>query len=406
MSSVQYGSLPFKEQIDVFRGKVNLPSYAWTDFWEGQHARGFVIAGATREALLVDMRSAVDKIISQGVTLEQFRKDFDSIVRKHGWAYNGGRNWRTRVIYETNLRQSYNAGRYKQMQAVSATRPYWRYRHNDSVEHPRPQHLAWDGLILRHDDPWWSTHSPQNGWGCKCSIDTLSERDMRRLGKSGPDTAPPVRMREVTVGINGPSPRTVTVPEGIDPGFGYNIGEAAWGRQLADDVMQGWRSQGAGAWTRLTPGDWQSAGRPKNVPVDKAVARFGVITKDTAGVEAAITRAIGGDQRVYTKGGVPLMVDAKVLADHIDPSRGPYIPFLPELLNDPFEIWMTFEQHKGTGAVVLRTRWVKLIDVGRRPGLLLVANATRGFLESWSFIPNEPGYLEKQRKGKLIWGRE
>ena len=34
-----------------------------------------------------------------------------------GWA-NGGRNWRTRVIFETNLRTSYAAGRWQQLQRI------------------------------------------------------------------------------------------------------------------------------------------------------------------------------------------------------------------------------------------------------------------------------------------------
>jgi hypothetical protein len=42
----------------------------------------------------------VDKAITGGTTLEDFRKDFDRIVAKHGWDYNGGRNWRSKVIYE------------------------------------------------------------------------------------------------------------------------------------------------------------------------------------------------------------------------------------------------------------------------------------------------------------------
>ena len=100
----------------------------------------------------------------------------------------GGRDWRTRVIYETNLRSSYAAGRYRQMKDVAERRPYWRYRHSDVSENPREEHLGWDGLVLRHDDPWWDTHYPANGWGCKCFVETLADRDLRRLGKSGPDS--------------------------------------------------------------------------------------------------------------------------------------------------------------------------------------------------------------------------
>ncbi|MFZ1326805.1 MAG: hypothetical protein WAT67_12445, partial [Candidatus Contendobacter sp.] len=57
------------------------------------------------------------------------------------------RAWRARVIYETNLQTSYAAGRYQQMKAIAGKRPYWRYRHNDAVVHPREEHLAWDGKM-------------------------------------------------------------------------------------------------------------------------------------------------------------------------------------------------------------------------------------------------------------------
>ena len=115
-TSAQFGSLPFAEQIAFFRQKVNLPTQAWTDIFDGQHARAFVVAGAMQQELLTDLRTAVDKVIAEGVTIEQFRKDFDAIVAKNGWAYNGGRNWRTRVIYDTNPNTSYMTGRWQQMQ--------------------------------------------------------------------------------------------------------------------------------------------------------------------------------------------------------------------------------------------------------------------------------------------------
>jgi hypothetical protein len=230
--SVAYGSLPFKEQIAFFRAKKNVLTEAWTDVWEAEHDHAFMVAGANRIDLLVDLRAAVDKAIAEGTGLEVFRHDFDQIVAKYGWAYNGGRNWRTRVIYETNLRTSYAAGRYAQLQALKTVRPFWRYRHSDAVQHPRPMHLAWNGLVLAADDPWWDTHYPPNGWGCQCTVEALNARDLKRLGKSGPDTAPPVDMQQVLVGKHGPHPRQVETPAGVDPGFGYAPGKSAFERGM------------------------------------------------------------------------------------------------------------------------------------------------------------------------------
>jgi SPP1 gp7 family putative phage head morphogenesis protein len=238
--AARYASLPFAEQIRFFRRKLNLGTRAWTDIWQAQHDHAFVVAGAMKDDLLKDLREAVDRVISEGITLQQFKKDFLSVVSKNGWSgWTGeetpaGRAWRARTIYDTNLRTSYAAGRYEQMQAIKSRRPYWRYRHNDSVVTPRPEHLAWDGLVLPADDPWWRTHFPPNGWGCKCYVETLSESDLARLDQDGPDQAPPIEWEEATVGTRGPTRRTVRTPKGIDPGFGYTPGEAQ--RQARSEI--------------------------------------------------------------------------------------------------------------------------------------------------------------------------
>ena len=224
--------LPFTEQIDFFRRKLNLTTDTWTDIWQSQHDVGFVVAGATRDSLISDLRTAVDSAIADGTTLEQFRKDFDDIVARHGWDHNGGRDWRSRVIYETNLRSSYAAGRYQQLKAVTDRRPYWRYRHSHASVQPREKHLAWDGLILRHDDPWWDAHYAPNGWGCGCYVESLSQRDLDRLGKTEPDTAPPVTHRQWT---NKHTGQTHQVPDGIDPGWDYTPGKSS---ALGDAVRQ------------------------------------------------------------------------------------------------------------------------------------------------------------------------
>jgi len=226
MPDARWGARPFAEQLAFFAGKDNVPTRAWTDLWHEGHDTGFMVAGAYKAQLLQDLREAVDKAKVDGTTLREFQRDFAATVARHGWSYNGSEGWRTRVIYETNLRSSYAAGRYHQLTDPDLVlhRPWWRYRHSDAVEHPRDEHVAWDGLVLRADDPWWQTHYPPNGWGCRCWVEALSSEDLARLGKTGPDKAPEIVTETVTVGRRGPSPRTVDVPKGIDPGWAYAPG--------------------------------------------------------------------------------------------------------------------------------------------------------------------------------------
>ena len=141
-AAAEHGRLPFAEQIAFFREKLNLATAAWTDIWQAQHDRAFVVAGAAHADLVEDLRGAVDRAIAEGTTLADFRRDFDSIVGKHGWSYKGGRTWRTQVIYGTNVRASYAAGRYRQMKEIADRRPYWRYRHSHASERPREDHLS------------------------------------------------------------------------------------------------------------------------------------------------------------------------------------------------------------------------------------------------------------------------
>lgn len=219
-------ALPFADAVAFFRRKLNLPTDTWQDIWQTAHDRAFVVAGATASDLLADLRAAVDKAIATGTTLEQFRKDFRAIVAARGWTgWTGegtaaGEAWRTRVIYETNLRTAYSAGRGAQLSSpqLLAVRPYWRYIHSDTVLSPRPQHKYWGdiGLTLRHDHPWWRTHYPPNGWGCRCRVVAV------RGPREGDATAPPVGWDQPTA--NG------TLP-GIDRGWAY-----APGASVADEL--------------------------------------------------------------------------------------------------------------------------------------------------------------------------
>jgi len=211
---------PFDEQLGFFRRKLDLPSERWDDIRQAAHDRAFIVAGALKADLLHDLRTAVDKAIADGKSLGWFRKEFAAIVKKHGWTgwtgqgTKAGEAWRTLVIYRTNLAASYAAGRRQQLNdpGLAKLRPYWKYIHADGVAHPRPLHLAWDGLVLPRAHPFWATHFPPNGWGCGCRVSAVTRRDFDAAVANGrgPDAAP-----------------AAGDIEGIDPGFDYAPGANA-----------------------------------------------------------------------------------------------------------------------------------------------------------------------------------
>jgi Phage Mu protein F like protein len=130
--------------------------------------------------------------------------------------------------YQTNMATSYAAGRYAQLTDPDFVQvaPYWRYVHDDSVWHPRPEHQAWGaaGLTLRYDDPFWETHFPPNGWGCQCRVVPVEAPE------KGDATKPPDGWNERDGKGNLP---------GVDKGFDYAPGQnrTALDRMLLDPKL-------------------------------------------------------------------------------------------------------------------------------------------------------------------------
>ncbi|HEV2501616.1 MAG TPA: phage minor head protein [Mesorhizobium sp.] len=220
--------LPFDAAIRFFRDKASVTTRSWTDVYAAAHSRAFMVAGAATDALVGDFRQEIMKALEKGTTLAEFRGAFDSIVARHGWDHTGGRNWRSRIIFDTNLRTAYAAGRYAQLTEPDTLEafPYWQYNHSGSL-HPRKEHLSWDGMVLRADDPFWATNYPPNGWHCGCFPTAVSGRDLKRQGKRGPDPSPDLLFRAEEVGG-----KRVMVPFGVDAGFEYNPGQAWLSRTL------------------------------------------------------------------------------------------------------------------------------------------------------------------------------
>ncbi len=405
------GTVRFKEAQEFLRQKVSLPSKVWTETLHRAHDRAFVVAGADAVALVEDLRGALDKALDGGGGLEGFRKRFDEIVLAHGWQYNGGRNWRTRVIYETNLRTAHQAGRLKQMRDpdVVKARPYWRYVHAEirKPKMPREQHQAWDGLVLPHDDPIWERIYPPNGWKCSCSVVTVSEAGLKRLGKDGPDKAPKLNMRSVTDPTTG---ERIRVPEGIDFGWGYQPGDT-WERGLVPRELQKPLALVQPELPLPVSPPLGDLGRPFAAPalptgkapeyyVERFLSRFGgaigrgVMYRDQAGqavlVSDALFRKADGSWKALKRG------------------REVQLERLAEAIFDPDEIWVDWgELPNGNRRLVRRyLRWDPELAA-----FSLFEWSLKGWSGVTSFDPKTRSgrarlsYLEKSRRGALLYRR-
>jgi SPP1 gp7 family putative phage head morphogenesis protein len=254
-----------KEALDYLKKKNLKTGFSYRDVWNGEHATNFTVAKAMQLDVLSDIKQAVEQALEKGETFEHFKKNLAPALQQKGWwgkkqmqdpvtgkMINAqlGSGRRLKTVYATNLRSAYQEGRWERSQA-SASHPYLMYRVGNSRHH-RKEHLAWDGLILPKDDPWWNAHYPPNGWGCKCWTQAVSEARRARLEQTeikAPPSADGTPGHTVPVRTQAPPTRYKTwvdnrtgrvekIPAGISPGFNWNQGRMGREVPVFDSFMK------------------------------------------------------------------------------------------------------------------------------------------------------------------------
>lgn len=234
------------EAIAFFRQKGYRIGFDHRDVWQQEHQAAFTVAKAMQVDLLAEIRLQVDAAISNGITLATFNKELIPRLQARGWwgrqemtdPADGivknvqlGSPRRLETIFDTNLATAYSEGQWERIQRNQQLFPFLEYVRSASVN-PRDTHLAYVGLVLRADDPFWQSHLPVKEYGCKCTVIQHSQRMLDREGlKVG--TAPPEVMRSL---VNKRTGEVQQVPVGVDPAFNYPPGgrRANLEKMLAD----------------------------------------------------------------------------------------------------------------------------------------------------------------------------
>jgi hypothetical protein len=241
-----------KEALAYLKNKNLKPSFSYKDVWHEEHATAFTVAKAMQLDVLADLHNAVIEAMEKGQSFESFKKNIKPVLQQKGWwgkkdmtdpltgkTANAqlGSDRRLQTIYRINMRSAYQKGQYERAMA-SDLHPYLMYRIGPSVHH-RKEHESWDGLILPKDDPWWDSHFPPNGWGCKCYTRAITEARKKQYEENGIPTAPnldgtgggnvPARTQAPPVKyktyFNERKGTLERVPEGVDPAFNWNQGK-------------------------------------------------------------------------------------------------------------------------------------------------------------------------------------
>lgn len=412
MVKVVKGGVPkvaFNEMLEYLENKVILPTEHWADIPGKAHTKGFMVTGALKEDLLTDYLKAIIKNKKEGLPYKEFADKFDDIAAKHGWQYKGKPEFRAKVIYQTNTSMAYSAGREKQMQENKELRPYAEF-----VGNIRPNHIKHNG-VHHLDSAFWDYYTPPIDWMCKCKKRSVSRAGIEEYGLKVEDmmTEDDIPRETKTIKVNG-QPKTVTLPKDVGYGFDHNPGKAAFGnfmpKEAFDLAKQG--LQNKNEWKTLNKGDWQSYGRPEQLPIKPSIVKIGEpIKKGLSEAEknrqkvALTKKAFGFDDDI---GVIPtatgnIVVDAKVLGEHLADDRIPYLPLIREVLEDPQEVWQAFEENIITGRVEIRQRYIRVVQLDKKRNLLFVAQANKGQMTGWTLMARSGNKIAPWREGRLLY---
>ena len=357
---------PPVEAMAYFDAKRLQVGFDHRDIWPEEHATSFTVAKAMELDILSSIRRSLSQALTEGITYRQWAKDLTPELQRLGWwgrqtvtdPLTGervdaqlGSPQRLRTIYNANLASARSAGQWARIERTRASHPYLLYLLGPSQEH-RLQHVGWRGTLLTSDDPWWVSHMPPNGWGCKCYVRQMSAAKAQQLRTGGLtvtgepilDSAgnPTGHSTRIKQAVKTTAPATTTrewrnqrtgqveqVPTGIDRGWDTNPGLIARrehaARLLADKLPTAHVQDGATQWQTVQPLIADALADDYRHWLDSQPP------KDAQRVVGGLTPALL--DTLITRGLTPSSAAISIQADTA--KRLPDITRLPELLAQP-----------------------------------------------------------------------
>ncbi|EON13078.1 phage minor head protein [Pandoraea sp. SD6-2] len=354
-------TLPPEKAIAYFQSKGYKIGFRWQDVAAQTHARAFTVAGVMKVDILQDIRQALDKQLQQGQTLADFKRELSPVLERKGWLGKGlivdegtgeieGKRLNPRrleTIFRTNLQSAYMAGRYASQMEHVDTHPYWEYV---AVldNRTRPTHRAMSGRVYRHDDPFWLTFYPPNGFRCRCRVRTRTRAYVEQNGVPVSDSNGHLVEVEI-IDRSGRKTRAVAYTDPVtgkkmmpDPGFGANPG-AQWAKpftpppvsNLPQTLPPGASPPVPGAH-EIKPNDRLPASLSPAEYVQAFLKRLG----GTMG-KSTVFRDIAGDAVPVSDW---LFKDGAGKWSSVAAKLGPDLPLLAQAIETPDEIWLTWAQ--------------------------------------------------------------
>lgn len=175
----------YDEAVRAFRKRVPMPDWQWDALTEAEREFAFKVSGVAQADLVTDVWEAIDRALTEGTTLEDFKADVGPALEA---AWGREDPARLETIFRTNTQAAYSGGRNEILSdpEVKQARPYWRF---DGVDDARQSEIcaALDGTVRPADDPFWGSHTPPLHFNCRSIITPLSEEEAADEGVTAND---------------------------------------------------------------------------------------------------------------------------------------------------------------------------------------------------------------------------
>lgn len=225
-----------QQAVDYFRSKGLRESFNYDDLLAEEHAAAFTVAKMADIDLLRDVHESLQQALQDGMRFQDWADMLRPTLQAKGWwgrkavrdpvtgatvVSELGSARRLETIFRTNMQSAYAVGQWQQIKAQQADAPYLMYDAVDDYR-TRAQHAAWDNKVLPVSSQWWDTHSPPNGYNCRCSLIQLDAQDVESMGL----TVGRAPRAESHPWKNPRTGQTEQIPAGVDPQFAHNPGQS------------------------------------------------------------------------------------------------------------------------------------------------------------------------------------
>ncbi|MDK2955406.1 MAG: hypothetical protein PWQ57_902 [Desulfovibrionales bacterium] len=412
---VSIEALQPKEALAYWRDKAAVSDSAFRRMDNVTRSRAFAVSGMSQLDQVGRVMAAVHETLAEGKSLGKFKQEVAPLLMDElGLSPTVARR-KAELILRTNLQSAYMAGRYTQMMEAAEARPYWRYAAVGDAR-TRPSHAALHGTVRRYDDPFWGQFYPPNGFACRCTVQTLSERQAAargiEVGQGVPDR---LLYKDPKTGMEHwvtPMP---------DAGWSGNVGQD-WLAGLAPTLDDAKLQSMPGAHV-CPQGNGQHAAPACWLPLDQVEERHIRKIADGDILPAGKTQVsyigafldefglkFGQSKTINLPGvGSPLVISDRLFLDKrtntykiTKGGRERYATLLARTILDPWEIWMSPARTGGKPVAVLNLFRLFADKNGKVGGFAAFRLYGRQWQGSTVFVPqgNEQRilkYLEEQR---------